>query len=119
MLRKLNKAMRKYIKETVILLLQLLMFYLFPLFAGPTDAMGMVFLMLPATVLLSLVLGMISCRRIKYLYPAAIALLFVPSVWIHYNQSALVHALWYFAVSAAGLLTGALLRRLFCGIFRR
>ena len=33
--------MKKCIKEMVVLLIQLFMFYVFPLFAGPTDAMGM------------------------------------------------------------------------------
>ena len=29
--------MKKYLKEILILLIQLFMFYVFPLFAGPTD----------------------------------------------------------------------------------
>ena len=33
--------MKKYLKEILILLIQLFMFYVFPLFAGPTDVMGM------------------------------------------------------------------------------
>ena len=32
--------MKKYFKEIAILIAQLLMFYVFPLTAGPTDAMG-------------------------------------------------------------------------------
>lgn len=108
--------MKKYPKEALILLLQLFMFYIFPLFAGPTDAIGMVLLILMATILLSLLLGLFSGHRIKYLYPALIAVLFIPSVFIYYNGSAMVHALWYLVVSSAGLLTGALLRILFCKI---
>mgnify|MGYP003398363102 CR=1 FL=1 len=38
--------MKRYIKEIIILTIQLFMFYIFPLFAGPTDAMGMVVLIL-------------------------------------------------------------------------
>ena len=38
--------MKRYIKELAILTVQLFLFYLFPLFAGPTDAMGMVFLII-------------------------------------------------------------------------
>ena len=34
--------MKKNIKEIIIGILQLLLFYVLPLFAGPTDAMGMV-----------------------------------------------------------------------------
>ena len=76
-------------------MLQLFMFYIFPLFAGPTDAMGMVFLIVVATFLLSFVLGAISNRKGKFLYPLAIAVLFIPSVFIYYNESALVYSLWY------------------------
>ncbi len=36
--------MKKYFKEIAILIAQLLMFYVFPLTAEPTDAMGMVFI---------------------------------------------------------------------------
>ena len=38
--------MKKYLKEIIIFLLQLFMFYIFPLFAGPTDVMGMVLLII-------------------------------------------------------------------------
>ena len=42
--------MKKYIKEIRILIIQLLMFFIFPLFAGPTDAIGMVLLIIIATI---------------------------------------------------------------------
>ena len=105
--------MKKYLKEIVILLIQLFMFYIFPLFAGPTDAIGMVFLIISATLFLSIIIGSISNKRIKYLYPLVIVILFVPSVFIYYNESALVHSLWYLVVSTVGMLVGAILHRLF------
>lgn len=46
--------MKKYLKEILILLIQLFMFYVFPLFAGPTDVMGMIVLLILATLLLSI-----------------------------------------------------------------
>lgn len=46
--------MKKYLKEILILLIQLFMFYVFPLFAGPTDVMGMIVLLILATLLLSM-----------------------------------------------------------------
>ena len=104
--------MNKYIKEIVCLLFQLCMFYVFPLFAGPTDAMGMVFLILAATLLLSLLLGLLSDNGIKFLYPIAISVLFVPSVFVYYNESALIHAVWYLAVSSVSLSVGALIHRI-------
>ncbi len=98
--------MKKYIKEIIILIIQLFMFYVFPLFAGPTDAMGMVVLIILITLLLSLIIGIISNSKIKYLYPFAVSLLFIPSVFIYYNESALIHSVWYLVVSAVGLLVG-------------
>lgn len=105
--------MKKVWKEIFITLIQLFMFYVFPLFAGPTDAMGMVFLILLATLLLSLVMGILSKYWIKYLYPAVTAVLFIPSVWIFYNESALIHAVWYLAIASIGLILGSLLRKVF------
>lgn len=100
--------MKKYLKEIIVLLLHLFMFYIFPLFAGPTDAMGMVLLIIIATFLLSFVIGSISREKLKYLYPILIAILFIPSVFIHYNESALVHSIWYLVISAIGLLIGTI-----------
>ncbi len=104
--------MKKYLKEIIVLLLQLFMFYIFPLFAGPTDAMGMVILVIFATFLLSIVIGSISKENLKYFYPIVIAILFIPSVFIYYNESALIHSVWYLVISAVGLLIGTLIHKL-------
>ena len=102
--------MRKYLPEGLLLLLQAAMYYLFPLTCGPTDAMGMVFLILCSVFLFALLEGAISPRPVKYAWPAAVSLLFLPSVPIWYNSSALVHALWYLVVSAVGLALGCFIR---------
>ena len=101
--------MKKYLKEIIILLIQLGMFYIFPMFAGPTDAIGMVFLILLATFILSIIIASISNQKIKYFYPIIIAVVFIPSVFIYYNESALIHSLWYFIVSLIGLIIGSIL----------
>ena len=44
--------MKKYVKEIIILLLQLSVFYIFPLFAGPADLIGMVSFLLSITLYL-------------------------------------------------------------------
>lgn len=98
--------MKRYIKEIVVLLLQLLVFYVCPLFAGPADIMGLVVLIILITILLSVVLGFLSNSKIKYLYPIVIAVLFIPSVFIYYNESALIHSFWYLIASGIGLLVG-------------
>lgn len=104
--------LKRYLKEILILLIQLFMFYIFPLFAGPTDAIGMVILILLSTILLSLILGIISKGKIKYLYPFVISILFIPSVFIYYNESALIHSFWYLVVSMVGLLVGIIIELL-------
>lgn len=104
--------MKKYIKEIIILPSHLALFYLLPLTAGPTDMMGLVVLLILLTYVLSLVLGIISGNTIRFFYPVVIAVLFIPTVFIYYNESALVHAIWYLVDSALGLGTGALIRLL-------
>ncbi len=101
--------MKKHLKEIIITALQLFMFYIFPLFAGPTDAMGMVFLIIVATFILSVTLSAITSHKLKYLYPFAVAVFFLPSVFIYYNFSALVHSVWYLVISAFGILIGAVI----------
>lgn len=96
----------KYLKEVIILLIQLLMFYLCPLFMGDTDMIGLILLIVIGTFILSIVLGFISRDRFKYIYPLVICILFLPSVFIYYNESALVHALWYLIISLCGMLVG-------------
>ena len=103
--------MKKYIKEIIILLLQLLTFYILPLFMGPNDAIVMVLLIIVTTFTLSIILGSFSKDKIKYLYPFLISILFIPSVCIYYNSSALVHSLWYFVISFIGLGIGSLINK--------
>lgn len=102
--------MKKYLKELVILILQLLLFYVFPLTVGPAGAIGMVLLIICGTFILSLILGIISENRVKFLYPVVTAVIFIPSVFIYYNASALIHAVWYLVISGAGILIGAFFR---------
>ena len=60
--------MKKYLKEIIIFLLQMFMFYIFPLFAGPTDAIGMVLLIFLSTIILGFLITMVSNSEIKYAY---------------------------------------------------
>ena len=95
--------MKKYFKEIIIFLLQIIVFYITPLFAGPTDIMGMVLLIILLTFILSILLGYISNNKLKYIYSLIIAIVFIPTIYIYYNNSALIHSIWYFVVSLAGL----------------
>ena len=96
--------MKKYL---LILILQLFMYYIFPLFAGPTDAMGMVFLIIVATFICSIIIGS-SKFKYRFYYPLFASISFIPSIFIYYNDSALVHSVWYLVISLIGVLLGYL-----------
>ena len=98
----------KYLKEIVILLIQLFMFYIFPLFMDLYEPIGTVMLILVTSFVLSILLTIVSKNKIKYLYPIVISILFIPSIFIYYNESALVHSIWYLVVSIIGLLIGTI-----------
>lgn len=104
--------MKKYIKEITILLIQILVFYLYPLLPILTDPMGMVLSIVLITFILSIILGAISKEKIKYIYPIIISLLFIPTVFIYYNSSALVHSIWYLIISYTGLFLGISISKL-------
>lgn len=104
--------MKRFCKEIIILLIQLFMFYIFPLFAGPTDAMGMVVLILFSTFILSIIIASISKQKTKYLYPIVVAILFIPSVFIYYNESALIHSIWYLVDATIGIVIGSIINKL-------
>ena len=102
----------KYLKEIIIVLIQLFMFYIFPLFAGPTDTMGMIFIILITTLVLSIIVITISKYKMKYLYPIIVSIIFIPSVFIYYNDSALIHSVWYLVTSIIGTIIGILINKL-------
>ncbi len=86
-------------------------FYLVPLFGMTDNPMGMVLLIVLLTLGLSLILGAVSKEKIKYLYPVIISVLFIPSVFIYYNETALVHAIWYLVVSLVGVAIGTVINK--------
>lgn len=104
--------MKRYLKEIIILIIQLIMFYLFPLTAGPTDVMGMIIILIMSVFILSIIIGALSKEKIKYLYPIIVAILFIPSIFIYYNESALIHAIWYLIISFIGLLIGVIFKKI-------
>ena len=104
--------MKKHIKEILILLIQLIVFYVFPLFAGSRNGILMVLFLIIATLVLSIVFGSTSKVKIKYLYPLVASAMFLPTVFIHYNESAFIHTVWYFAVSTIGLIVGILIDKM-------
>lgn len=105
--------MKKFYKEIILLFIQIFMFFISPLFAGPTDVMGMVFLIFIMTFILSFIMGCFSKEKIKYFYPIIVSILFIPSIFIYYNDSAFVHSIWYMFDSIIGLVLGSIVRKIF------
>ena len=104
--------MKKFLIEIIILLLQVFIFYLLPMCMGNIGAIGMVMLILLLTFVLTLIIASISKNKIKYLYPVIVSLMFIPSMFIYYNESALIHSIWYLVVSSIGLLIGTYIYKL-------
>ncbi len=104
--------MKKYLKEMIILLIQLLMFYVMPLTAGPADTMGLVVLIILSVFVLSTVIACISKEKIKYFYPVVISILFIPAVFIYFNESALVYTIWFLVISSVGMGVGTIINML-------
>jgi len=101
--------MKRYLKEIIILIIQLLVLYILPLFAGPADTMGLVVLLILYTFILPLILGIISNNNIRFLYPIVISILFIPSVFIYYNNSALIYTIWFIVDAYIGIFIGSLI----------
>lgn len=102
--------MKKYLKEVIAFILLLVVFYILPLFRWNEQPIGSILFLLVLSSILSLIIGCISAEKIKYLYPVACAVLFIPTVFIYYNSSAFIYVLFIFVGSAIGLLIGMFIR---------
>ncbi len=105
--------MNKYLKEIIIVLLQVITFYTLPLYPHEYQVMGLVLLMIFITFVLSLVMSLISNKKIKYLYPVIVSVLFIPSILIYYNESALIYTVWYLITSATGIVIGIIIKEIY------
>ena len=103
--------MKKFWKEILILIIQLFLFYIVPLFKGVPE-MGLLLLLIVGTFILSVIISSISKEKVKYFYPLVVAILFIPSIFIYYNETALIHAVWYFVDSLLGIVIGTIIYKL-------
>ena len=102
--------MKKYSKEIIVFVFQIMVFYLIPFTAGPTDGLGLVVVIWFATLLLSIVFGLVSQKKRKIIYPFVVAIVFIPTVYIHYNYTALGYTVWYLIDSYLGVGFGSLIK---------
>lgn len=102
--------MKKYLKEMIILMIQIMLFYLFPFTAGPTDGLGLIIVLLLSTLMLSVIFGAVSKGKVRIIYPFVVAIVFIPTVYIHYNYTALGYIVWYLIDSYLGVGIGSLIK---------
>lgn len=104
--------MKKYSKEIIVFVFQVMVFYLIPFTAGPTDGLGLVVVLLFFTLMLSVIFGAISKGKVRIIYPFVVAVLFIPTVYIHYNYTALGHIIWYLIDSYLGVWIGVFIQKI-------
>ncbi len=101
--------MRNQAKALPYLLVNLLCFYLVPLFAPEQPAALLLVLFPIVTVACSLAAG--TKAGFCWLYPLCAALLFLPSILLYYNRSAWVYSPLYGLLALIGLFFGWVVHR--------
>lgn len=104
--------MKKYIKEIIIVLLQILIFYISPLFGNKNDPAGVLGIIALLTIFLAIITGIIIKEKRKFSYPPLVVILFLPSILIYYNESAIIYAVWFLIESMIGLGIGIIIQTL-------
>lgn len=101
--------MRKNQKELIIIVIQVLVFYLLPFIANliSKDAMVItIFLNMILTFTLSIILSKISKIKKYYIYPIIVGILFIPSMYIYYNEFILIYLILHLLASLIGTIIG-------------
>lgn len=104
--------MKKIIKMSPYLIINFFVFYLSPLLIRDTGG-GMFVLLMEIPVLcliISLVYGIKN--RFDFWYPLLTTLLFLPTIFIFYNESALIYVVWYGMDAVIGSLLGGTIVKL-------
>lgn len=102
----------KEIKKSIpYLIVIIIAFYLLPnLIKDTGSGILMLLVVMPLTCLLT---GFVFGRRnsFKWYFPVLVGILFIPSIFIYYNESALIYAPVYGVLSLVGVIIGWILNR--------
>lgn len=101
--------MKKYFYLLPYLLINIIIFYILPLISRVTDS-GMILLLdvIPVSCFITaMIFGFRNSFKIYYSF--IIAMLFLPTIYIYYNDSATIYVFAYFFVALMGNLIGDLL----------
>ncbi len=105
--------MNKLKKGLIFLIIQLVIFYVLPLFAGPTDIMGLVFIQFATTFILAFIVGLFTKSDLKFIFPVVATVSFIPAIMIYYNYTAYIYLVYYAVSTVVGVALGTGLRKLF------
>ncbi len=105
--------MNKIKKGLVFFVIQLVIYYILPLFAGPTDIMGLVLLQFGLTFILSLIVGVFSKSDMKFIFPVVATVSFIPAIMIYLNYTAYIYLAFYAVITVAGVALGTGIRKIF------
>ncbi|MBR3198390.1 MAG: hypothetical protein IKG27_00050 [Bacilli bacterium] len=105
--------MKKYLKEIIIVFVQIIAFYVLPLYPKEYPIIGLRVLTISITFILSVIVGLVIKKKIGVFYPILVAILFIPSVLMYFNETVLIYAEWYFITSATGLIIGAIIKEIY------
>lgn len=103
--------MDKIKKNWIYYLIIFIAFYLVPILIKDTGS-GM-FILLIVIPLITLITSIIYGFRntFDFIYPLLVAILFIPTLFIYYNTSALVYVIAYSMIAVIGELLGKTLQR--------
>ena len=105
-----KKALLEFLPYVIITVCA---FYLFPIFIKDTGSAIFVLLaLIPVTIFANMLVCGIR-KGFKPLLSLAVGVLFLPSIFIFYNGSALIYSPVYFAIAIIGIGIGALMRKIF------
>lgn len=104
--------MKKIIKMSPYLIINFFVFYLSPLLIRDTG--GGVFVLLMEIPVLCFIISLVYGikNRFDFWYPLLTTLLFLPTIYIFYNESALIYVVWYGMDAVIGSLLGGTIVKL-------
>ncbi len=104
-----RRIMNRFLKLLPYLIVNVIAFYLFPLFMQNTGT-AIIFLLvgIPLVCFISAFIYGVK-NNFSWSYPVIVALLFTPSIFIFYNHTAWVYIVGYAIIAFIGSLVGKLL----------
>jgi len=101
--------MKKYLRILPFLAVTALDFWVLPLFLNEKNVMLMVLIVMPGICFAAAFLCGLLCS-FQPMYLLGTELLYLPTVWVYYNDSALIYLAVYAVIAALGMGSGAMIR---------